>query len=69
MNHCTTNKCSSYCLVITIITVLYNIINHRHVKDADVLTENSKHYVKLKLVNVGRITTKHEYLIVLEKTI
>ena len=32
MNHCGTQKCSSYCLVIKIIIVLYNIINQKHVK-------------------------------------
>ena len=58
-NHCGTHKCSSYCLVITIITVLYNIINHKHVKDADIITENSKRYVKLKIskcrMNFGKL--------------
>ena len=49
MNHYSTHKCSSYCLVITIITVLYNIINHKYVKDADIVTENSKRYAKLKI--------------------
>ena len=39
MNHCGAHKGSSYCLVITIITVLYNIINHKHLKDADIVTE------------------------------
>ena len=45
-NHCGTHKCRSYCLVITIITVLYNIINHKHVQDADIVTENSIRYAK-----------------------
>ena len=49
MNHCGTHKCSSYCLVMTIITVLYNIINHKHVKDADIVIENSKRNAKLKI--------------------
>ena len=48
-NHCGTHECSSYYLVITIITVLYNIINHKHVKDADIVIENSKCYAKLKI--------------------
>ena len=68
MNHCGIHKCSSYCLVMTIITVLYNIINHKDVKDADMVTENSKHYANF-LLNVGLIMEKHEYLIVLEKII
>ena len=49
MNHYGTHKCSSYCLVITIIKVLYNIINHKHVKDADIVTENYKRYTKLNI--------------------
>ena len=39
MTHCVAQKCSSHYLVITIITVLYNIINHKHLKDADIVTE------------------------------
>ena len=39
MNHCGTHKCSSYWLVITIIKVLYNIINHKHIKDTDIVTK------------------------------
>ena len=49
MNHCSTHKCSNYCLVITIITVLYNMISHKHIKDADIVTANSKSYAKLKI--------------------
>ena len=51
-NHCGTHNCSSYCLVITIIKVLYNIINHKHVKKADIVIENNKRYVKLKISNL-----------------
>ena len=29
--------------------MLYNLINHKHVKDADIVTENSKRYAKLKI--------------------
>ena len=49
MHNCGTHKCSSYCLVITIIKVLYNLINHKHSKDTDIVTENSKRYEKLKI--------------------
>ena len=49
MNHCNTHKCSSYSLVITTIKELYNIINHKHIKDSDIVTENSKRYAKLKI--------------------
>ena len=49
MNNCGTHKCSSYFLVMTIITVLYNLINHTPVKDADIVTENSIRYAKLKI--------------------
>ena len=48
-NHCGNHKCSCYCLIITIIKVLYNIINHKHINNADIITENSKNYVKLKI--------------------
>ena len=49
MNHCDNYKCSSYCPVITIIKVLYNLINHKHIKDADIVTDNFKRYAKLKI--------------------
>ena len=42
-----THKCSSYCLVITIIKVLYNTIKHKHVKDVGIVTETSIRYAKL----------------------
>ena len=48
-NHYGTHKCSSYCLVITIIAVLYSIVNHKHIKDTDIITANSKRYAKLKI--------------------
>ena len=60
-NHCGTHKCSSFYLVITIIKVLYNIINHKHVKDADIISDNSERYVKLKIskcrMNFGKLRT------------
>ena len=65
-NHCGTDECSSYYLV-TIITVLYNIINHKHFKDADIVIENFKCYAKLKIAKCRMSYGKHEYLIVLEK--
>ena len=49
MNHCGTHKCSSYCLVITIITVLYNLINYKHVINSDIVIENSIRYAELKI--------------------
>ena len=56
-------------LVIAIIKLLYNIINHKHVQDADIVTENSIRYAKWKLLNVGWIMESNEYLIVLGKII
>ena len=69
MNHCGTHKCSSYCLKRSITKELYNSIKHKHVKDADIVTENSIHYANLKMLNVGWIMKRHEYLIVLERRI
>ena len=50
-NHCGTHKCSGYCSVISIMKVLYNKEKHQHVKDADIVIENNKTYVKLKISN------------------
>ena len=66
MNHCGSHKYRSYCHRITIIKVLYNILNHNHVKDADIVTENLIRHIKLTLLNVGWILVNYEYLIVLE---
>ena len=48
-NQCNIHKCSTYCLVITIIKVLYYLINYKHVKEADIVIENSKRYAKSKI--------------------
>ena len=47
MNHCDIHNCSCNCLLIPIIKVLYNRIKHKHIKDADIVTETSIHYAKL----------------------
>ena len=49
MNHCGTHKLSSHCRVINIMKVLYNIVKHKHVKIADIVTENYIRYAKLKI--------------------
>ena len=49
MNHCVTHKCSSYCTVISIMKVVSNKEKHQYVKDADIVIENIKTYVKLKI--------------------
>ena len=48
MNHCYTHTCSSYCLVITVIKVLYNIVKYKHVKDVH---NNRKCYTLYKIEN------------------
>ena len=59
MNHCGTHKCSSYCTVISIMKVLYNKEKHQHVKDANIVIENIKIYVKSKIahcrMNFGKL--------------
>ena len=49
MNHCDTHKCSSFCLVITTMKVLYNVITHTHLEDTDIVTESSIPCTKLKI--------------------
>ena len=49
MNHFGTHTCSSCCTVTSIIKVLYNKEIHQHVKNANIVIENTKTYVKLKI--------------------
>ena len=49
MNHCGTHKCSSYCLKMSIMKELYNLIKHEQVKDSDIVTENYIPYEKLNI--------------------
>ena len=48
LNHCGTHKCSSHCLKITSMNVLYNLMKHKYVKDTDILTESFIPYAKIK---------------------
>ena len=48
MNHCGTPKCSIYCTVTSIMQGLYNKEKDQDDKDADIVTENNKTYVKLE---------------------
>ena len=51
MNHCGTNKCSSYCSVSSTMKVLFNKEKHKHVKEIDKIFENNKVNARLKVSN------------------